>query len=256
MKTIAIMNHKGGCGKTTTAINLAACLDFLGRRVLLIDFDPQCHATIGLSGSFTKPPALLSSVILNGTNFSHCVGKISESFNIIPSDYMLFDAAEHISRTINLTSKLKDGISSLSQAYDFAVIDCPPSKGVLAENALHACDEVIIPIDCGFFTIHGVTQLISMIERKRQEGVINPRIRALATMYDRRNKFSREILSEMRNYFGNQLFNTVINANIKLREASSYGLSIVSYSKSARGFKDYLALAGEILEEDDVESQI
>ncbi|MEW5806481.1 MAG: ParA family protein [Acidobacteriota bacterium] len=249
MRTISIMNHKGGCGKTTTAINLSACLDYLGKRVLIIDFDPQCHATIGLSSAFEKPSKLLSTSLLNGSHFKNCIGRLSERFHIIPSDYSLSETEGFLSRSILSKNKLKEGLASLSSDYDFAIIDCPPSRGILVENALQAAEEIIIAMDCSFFTLHGVAQLMALIENKRREGSANPRVRALATMYDRRNRFSMEVLREMRNFFGNGLFNTVIHCNIKLREAASYGLSIASYSKNARGFKDYLSLANEVLEE-------
>ncbi len=250
MRIISIMNQKGGCGKTTTAINLSASLSYLKSSVLLIDIDPQSHATVGLSSNFENPERSLSDVLLNGADLKACIASIDENFNIVPSDLKMSSCADIISHIIDSSLKLKNALTPLSPDYDFAVIDCPPSTGVLMENAIQACDEVIIPIDCGFFTLHGVTQLMALIKQRSNETGIHPKVRALATMYDRRNKFSKEILMEMRSYFGDGLFDTVINCNIKLREASSYGLSIVQYSKSARGFKDYISLARELMEEE------
>lgn len=248
MKTLAIINQKGGCGKTTTAINLAASLAVKGKRVLLCDLDPQGHASLGLSrGKNPDYPRTLSDALLDGGSLDGCLVEIAEGLHLAPSNPSLHLAEQRLHDLAGGERRLKDALDWIAEEYDFAVLDCPPGGGVLIANALHAADEVILAVETSFYSLYGVSQLLEAIRRVRSEKAM--RIRALATLYDRRTGFAREILQDLSRFFGDSLYNTVIHVNVKLKEASSYGVPITEYDRRARGYRDYLALAEEVLGE-------
>jgi len=245
MRVIAIANQKGGCGKTTTAINLGACLARLGRRTLIVDLDPQAHASLGLSrGKPDLDGATVYDALLDGGSFEGVVRKVSDNLDLAPSNPRLLLAEQRLLPHGEET--LKRAIAGIGEAYDFVLIDCPPTGGLLTANAVRAADETIITVETGFFALYGVSQLLEFIEGACGSP---PRIRALATLYDRRTAFGREILKDLSGYFGEALFGTVIHSNVKLKEASSFGVPIVDYDPRARGSQDYMALAQEVVAE-------
>ena len=249
MKTLAILNQKGGCGKTTTAINLGASLALRGRRVLLCDLDPQGHASLGLSRGKTPEYArTLSDALLDGGALDGCLVRVSEGFDLAPSNPSLQLAEQRLHDLAGGEKRLRTVLDWVGAEYDFSILDCPPGGGVLIANALHAADEVILAVETSFYSLYGVSQLLQAIKGLAPDREI--RVRALATLYDRRTGFAREILQDLSRFFGESLYNTVIHHNVKLREASSYGVPITEYDPKARGSQDYLALADEVLGED------
>ena len=247
MRVIAIANQKGGCGKTTTAINLGACLARLGRRTLIVDLDPQAHASLGLSrGKPDLDGPTVYDALLDGGSFEDVVRPVSENLHLAPSHPRLLQAEQRLNLLPHGEETLKRALAGIEPDYDFVLIDCPPTGGLLTANAVHAADETIITVDTGFFALYGVSQLLRFIDGAAGG---SPRVRALATLYDRRTSFGREILKDLSGYFGAALFVTVIHSNVKLKEASSFGVPIVDYDPRARGSQDYMSLAQEVVAE-------
>ncbi len=250
MRVIAVANQQGGCGKTTTAINLSSCLALKGQKVLLIDFDPQSHATMGLNIECNPEkniyhviaPAPTEAVRLNDV-----IVPVKENFDIAPSDIQLCAVEQELANVDGREKRLLDAIESLENPYDFVIIDCPPSIGHLCFNALRASSEAIIPIDMSLFSLRGVaklTDMMVMIENTSGH-VIAPR--ALVTMFDMRTRYSQEVLGRVQEKFEDKVFNTVIRYNIRLRETVDHGLPIGDYDKHAIGQKDYEALSEEVM---------
>jgi chromosome partitioning protein len=253
MRIIASANQKGGCGKTTTAINLSSSLSAKGKRVLLIDFDPQAHATMGLN---VKPSDLEKSiydVITPKKNGFLGIGDIliaiKDNFDLAPSSLILTAVEQELSGIENRENRLFEAIQELKEEYDYdyIVIDCPPSIGHLCFNALRACDEVIIPIDLSLFSLRGVAKLIEMIALIKDKVGHDVKSRALITMYDRRTRYSMVVLEKVKAEFGDNVFDTVIRYNIRLRETADCGLPVGDYDKNAIGHEDYENLAEEIV---------
>lgn len=248
MKILAVINQKGGCGKTTTAINLAASLALKGKRVLLCDLDPQGHASLGLSrGKNPDYPRTLSDALLDGGSLDGCLVKVAEGLDLAPANPSLSLVEQRLHDLAGGERRLKEVLDWVAEEYDFTLLDCPPGGGVLIANALHAADEAILAVETSFYSLYGVSQLLEAVRRLRPEKEI--KVRALATLYDRRTGFAKEILRDLSRFFGDSLYNTVIHTNVKLREASSYGVPITEYDRKARGCQDYLALAEEVLGE-------
>jgi chromosome partitioning protein len=251
MKVIASANQKGGCGKTTTAINLSSSLSLKGQKVLLIDFDPQAHATMGLNVKPSDLEKTIYDVITPKKNWLWGIEDIllpvKDNFDLAPSSLILSAFEQELSGLERREDRLFRAIQPLKEQYDFIVIDCPPSIGHLSFNALRACDEVIIPIDMSLFSLRGVSKLIEIIillKDKIGHDVIS---RALITMYDRRTRYSRVVLEKVQAEFGNNVFDTVIRYNIRLRESADFGLPVGDYDKNAIGHKDYENLAEEVI---------
>jgi chromosome partitioning protein len=253
MRIIASANQKGGCGKTTTAINLSSSLSIKGKRVLLIDFDPQAHATIGLN---IKPSDLEKSiydVITPKKNGFLGIGDIliaiKDNFDLAPSSLILTAVEQELSGIEGREDRLFEAIQDLKEEYnyDYIIIDCPPSIGHLCFNALRASDEVIIPIDMSLFSLRGVAKLIEIITLLKDKVGHDVKSRALITMYDRRTRYSRVVLEKVKAEFGDNVFDTVIRYNIRLRETADCGLPVGDYDKNAIGHEDYENLAEEIV---------
>ncbi len=251
MRTIAIINQKGGCGKTTCSINLAASLSAKGKRTLLVDMDPQSHCAMGLAvpdAQIDKSIADLLRVGLDGSlAMSEITWQIARGFDLAPSSIMLAGIEAQLNSAPDKDRRLVQVLSTVQDHYDFCIIDCPPSIGLLTFNALRASDEVLIPVETGFFSMQGAVrqqQTIRMLARRAGHHV---RFSVLATMYDVRTKLAREILSELRRHFGEDLLPIVINFNSKLKEAASFGQPITEYDAASRGMQDFERLADWLL---------
>jgi chromosome partitioning protein len=263
MKTVAIANQKGGCGKTTTAINLSAAIAASGREVLLIDLDPQAHATFGVRA---QNPATDKSVYYVLTDnpekkrsLESCIASVSPNFDIVPSNIQLSTLEQELKDREDAVSGLYKVLSACPATYEYVIIDCPPSLGFLTFNALRAVGQVIVPIDMSAFTLMGVGKLLGMIELIQMKIGHVPRVHALATLFDRRTKYSQSMLDEIRAFFGEQMLQTVIRLNVTLKRAVSEGVSVIDFDNTSNGAKDYAALSGEILrlnEAEDAEKPI
>jgi chromosome partitioning protein len=250
MRIIAVANQKGGCGKTTTAINLSSCLALKGQKVLLIDFDPQSHATMGLNIG-CDPEKNIYHVIApaptRAIGLDDVIVRVKENFDIAPSDTRLCAVEQELALVDGREKRLLKAIERLKKPYDFIIIDCPPSIGHLCFNALRASSEAIIPIDMSLFSLRGIaklTDMMVMIENASGH-VIAPR--ALVTMFDVRTRYSQEVLERVREKFEDKVFNTVIRYNIRLRETVDHGVPIGDYDKHAIGHRDYEALSEEVM---------
>jgi chromosome partitioning protein len=257
MKTIAVANQKGGCGKTTTAINLSATLAATGRRVLLIDLDPQGHASFGLRASNLPTDRSIYYVLTDNPekrrSLDSCIANVSRTLDIVPSNVQLSTLEQEFKGKEDAVSELYRVLSASPSPYEYIIIDCPPSLGFLTFNALRAADQVIVPIDMSAFTLMGVGKLLGML------GLINtkighiPRLNALATLFDIRTTYSQSVLEEVKGFFGNQMLQTVIRLNVALKRAVSEGVSVIDFDKTSKGAKDYTALCYETLRLDGVE---
>ncbi len=251
MRTIAIINQKGGCGKTTCSINLAASLSAKGKRTLLVDMDPQSHCAMGLAvpdAQIDKSIADLLRVGLDGSlAMSEITWQIARGFDLAPSSITLAGIEAQLNTAPDKDRRLVQVLSTVQDHYDFCIIDCPPSIGLLTFNALRASDEVLIPVETGFFAMQGAVrqqQTIRMLARRAGHHV---RFSVLATMYDVRTKLAREILSELKRHFGEDLLPIVINFNSKLKEAASFGQPITEYDAASRGMQDFERLSDWLL---------
>ena len=251
MRIIAIANQKGGCGKTTTAINISSSLSLRGQRVLLIDCDPQSHATMGLNiRPYDLEKSMYHVMTARGDELlgiDDIVISIKDNFDLAPSSVILSAVEQELSGMEGREDRFLQAIKGIRQTYDYIIIDCPPSIGLLCFNALRACEEVIIPIDMSLFSLRGVAKLIEIIillKNKLDHDIIS---RALITMYDSRTRYSKRVLEKVKEEFGENVFDTVIRYNIRLRETVDYGMPIGDYDKHSIGYQDYENLAQEII---------
>ena len=249
-KAIAIFNQKGGVGKTTTNINLAACLALKKKKVLVIDLDPQGNTTSGLGISkkaleYTSYDLLVEEAIDPLSTIYHTTVK---NMDIIPASVDLSGAEIELVELEGRERRLEHALDSVKYLYDYIFIDCPPSLSLLTINALTAVDSVLIPIQCEFYALEGVTQLVSTIELVRKS--FNPGLRiqgVILSMFDGRANLSIQVAEEVKKFFGNKLYATVIPRNVRLAEAPSYGLPITSYDPHSKGARAYMAFAEEFL---------
>ena len=251
MKTIAIANQKGGCGKTTTAINASAALAATGRRTLLIDLDPQGHASFGLRASNLPTDKSIYYVLTDNPekrrSLDSCIAKVSRNFDIVPSTIQLSTLEQEFKGKEDAVSELYRVLSSHPSTYEYIVIDCPPSLGFLTFNALRAADQVIVPVDMSAFTLMGVGKLLGMVELIKTKIGQAPPLNVLATLFDMRTTYSQSVLEEVKAFFGDQMFQTVIRLNVALKRAASEGVSVIDFDKTSNGAKDYTALSYETL---------
>lgn len=251
MRTISIANQKGGCGKTTTAINLSACLAHRGKRVLLIDMDPQGHVALGLNiDTRDRENTVLSILALSNdsrVSLTDISENISENFDVVPADISLSTLDQQLSMVEGRESRLKHAIRRIYSLYDIVVIDCPPSLGLLTFNALIASSEVLVPIEMSLYSLHGISRLMEIIASIKTKTGHDIHTKVFGTIVDKRTRISREVLENMRNHFSDSMFETVIRSNVTLKEAAGYGKPIIDYSNKASGSKDYMKLAKEVI---------
>lgn len=252
MRTIALANQKGGCGKTTTAINLSACLAYKGKRVLLIDLDPQAHATMGVGVKVEELSRSMYEVMLEGAGVEEITREVRPLMDIAPAAVVLGAAEQRLAGVDGRENRLLNALGAVQKPYDYIIVDCPPSIGLLTFNALRACNEAIIPIEASFFSLWGVGRLLDMVDLIKEELSHEVRYKALCTIYDGRSKFSAEIAEDVFSHFEDRVYDTIIHTNVKLREAASYGMPITEYSRRSRGYREYLRLANEVLREEAV----
>lgn len=252
MHVIALSNQKGGCGKTTSAINIAAGLAALGKRTLLVDLDPQAHATFGLGVSSEKLEASMYNVLTDQIgkrkNFlEDVILPIQECLDLAPGHVLLSIIEQEFTNKDESVSRLHDTLLNLSFPYEYVVIDCPPSLGFLTFNALRASQTVIVPIELSSFSLMGVSKLLSMIELIRVKLQHQPKVFALSTMVDMRTRFAKHMLEEVRRAFGDHIFETPIRQSIAVRESQAKGQPLTAYDPRAKAAQDYQSLAREIL---------
>jgi chromosome partitioning protein len=247
-KVIAITNQKGGVGKTTTCVNLAASLAATKRKLLLIDLDPQGNATVGSGVSIKDVKATVNDMLLNQISVQSITVRTDFGYDLLPSDHDLTVAEVKLLTVPSREFVLQHAIAPIRDQYDFILIDCPPSLNMLTVNALVASDSVIIPMQCEYFALEGLKALLSTIERLRLS--VNPQLQIeglLRTMYDGRNRLTTEVSQQLFEFFGDKVYHTVIPRNVRLAEAPSFGQPALWYDKLSQGAAAYLALAGEIL---------
>ncbi len=253
-KIIAVTNQKGGVGKTTTSVNLSASLVATHRSVLLIDMDPQGNATMG-SGVDKHALERSSYDVLTGkAEIADTIVKTEEAgYDILPANGDLTAAEVELLQLPQRERRLRGALNSINGRYDYVIIDCPPSLNMLTLNSLVAAQSVMIPMQCEYYALEGLTALVSTIEDVRDS--LNPFLKIeglLRTMYDPRNRLTGDVTAQLSKHFGDKLYRTVIPRNIRLAEAPSYGLPALVYDRTSRGAKAYLALAGEMLRREEL----
>ena len=248
-KILAIINQKGGVGKSTTAVNLAAALGAMNKEVLLVDLDPQGNATSGYGIDKRALDGCVYDVLLGETPVEDvilaCVGK---GVDVLPSTINLAGAEVELVNEMARENRLKSALGSLRGRYDFILIDCPPSLGLLTINALVAADKLLVPIQCEFYALEGVTKLLDSM--KRVKNMLNPSLDIygiVLTMYDSRTNLSNQVVSEVQSFFGDTVFDTLIPRTVKLSEAPSYGQPILDYAPENKGAEAYNDLAREVI---------
>lgn len=248
-KIIAIINQKGGVGKSTTAINLGAALGEMGKQVLLVDLDPQGNCSSGLGVEKSLIQQCIYDVLLNDVPLEEVIiPDIAEGLDIAPATINLAGAEVELVSEMARENRLKDAVGGMRGKYDFILIDCPPSLGLLTVNALVAADKLLIPIQCEFYALEGVTKLLESMKRVKSR--LNPTLDIygiLLTMYDSRTTLSKQVVDEVREYFGRLVFTTPIPRTVKLSEAPSFGQPITQYDPKGRGALSYIELAKEVI---------
>ncbi|MFA4923436.1 MAG: AAA family ATPase [Ignavibacteriaceae bacterium] len=247
-KIITVANQKGGVGKTTTAINISASLAAAEKQILLIDIDPQANSSSGLSIT-NRTPSIYEVLIGTRSIKEVIIPSFMPFLNILPSNINLVGAEIELVDMENRERLLKERLSEISNDYDYVIIDCPPSLGLLTLNALAASNSVLIPVQCEYFALEGLGQLLNTINIVKQN--FNPKLSiegVLLTMYDIRLRLSQQVAEEVQKFFGEKVFKTIIHRNVRLSEAPSYGKPILLYDAISTGAKNYIALASELLE--------
>lgn len=248
-RVIAIANQKGGVGKTTTAVNLSACLAVKGQRVLTIDIDPQGNTTSGLGIDKADVKSSIYDVIINDVPLQETAlpTKIPTLF-LSPSNIHLAGAEVELVSVISREMRLKSAIAEVRGQYDFILIDCPPSLGLLTVNSLTAADTILVPIQCEYYALEGLSQLMNTVRIVQKH--LNPGLKVegvVLTMFDARTNLSIQVVEEVKKYFGNQVYRTIIPRNVRLSEAPSFGLPIILYDEKSKGAESYMELAAEVI---------
>jgi chromosome partitioning protein len=255
MRTIAIINQKGGCGKTTIAINLASTLAAENKKTLLVDMDPQGHCAVGLAVPEDQIEQSIYDCLISSrrgevTKLTEILWEISDNFELAPASIDLAAFEQQTSGIVDHENCLKDILALVEQDYDYTVIDCPPAVGLLTFNALRAATDVIVPVETGYFSLHGLSKQLDTISVLCKQCSQHIHVMVLASMYDIRTKMGREILADLRKHFTERMFKTVVNFNTRLKEAASLGQPIAEYDPASRGHKDFQLLAQELIASD------
>ena len=244
---IAIANQKGGVGKTSTSINLSASISAAEYKTLLIDIDPQANSSSGIGS--TGDEKSVYQVLIGEENINDCiVNSYMPYLDVLPANINLVGAEIELVSVPNREGLLKDAIKEIKNDYDYIIIDCPPSLGLLTLNALTAADQVIIPVQCEYFALEGLGQLLNTINIVKKH--LNPDLKiggVLLTMFDTRLNLSHQVVEEVRKYFGEKVFNTIINRNVRISEAPSHAKPVILYDAVSKGAKDYISLAAEVI---------
>ena len=257
MRTIAVVNQKGGCGKTITSINLSAFLACAQRRVLLVDMDPQGHATLGLLADATPPLKTMYDVLSRRarrepTSLGEVILPVGENLHVAPADILLAAIPEMLAGRAGREDTLADAVATVRDDYDYVIVDCPPNVGLLTFNALKACSEAIVPMDPSFFSLHGIGKLLETFEILEQKSDHHIEARVLVTLYPGRSAFVKAVIDDLRRHLVGRYFETIIRYSFKLAEAASHGVPITRYCRRCAGFDDYKALVAEVLQQEGV----
>ena len=248
-RIIAIANQKGGVGKTTTSVNLSACLAFLGKKVLLIDIDPQGNASSGLGVRKGDLESCIYDVIINDEDIKEVIQQTDvENLYIVPATISLAGAEIELVSTISREVRLKKAVQEIKNNFDFIIIDCPPSLGLLTINALTASDALIIPVQCEYYALEGLSQLLSTVRLVQKH--LNKELMidgVLLTMLDARTNLGLQVIDEVKRYFQDRVYRSIIPRNVRLSEAPSHGKPVILYDSKSRGAEVYLELAREVI---------
>jgi chromosome partitioning protein len=252
MRTIAVVNQKGGCGKTTVAINLASALAEAGQKTLLVDVDPQSHCAVGLAVPEEQIEQSIYDVLISKSRnepikLTEILWQIGDRLELAPASIDLSAFEQQMAGIADRECCLRNILTEVKNSYDYAIIDCPPAVGLLTFNALRAASDVIVPVETGYFALHGLSRQLDTLSilSKRCNQDVN--VRVLASMYDIRTKMAREILGELRKHFADRMFKAIVNFNTKLKEAASFGQPINEYDPTSKGQRNFRTLAEEVL---------
>lgn len=251
-RAIAIANQKGGVAKTTTAVNLGACLAVFGKRVLLVDTDPQGNASSGLGINRMETMRCIYDVLINGVPLDSVIVPTEvENLELVPATIQLAGAEIELVSAISREVKLRRALAPVKDHYDYILLDCPPSLGLLTLNALTAADTVLIPIQCEYYALEGLGQLMNTVHLVQKH--LNPSLAlegVVLTMFDARTNLSIQVVEEVKSYFRGKVFRTIIPRNVRLSEAPSHGKPIITYDNRSKGAEVYQELAKEVMEDD------
>jgi chromosome partitioning protein len=262
MRTIVIVNQKGGCGKTTTSINLSAFLACAQRRVLLVDMDPQGHASLGLRTRDALPPSKTIYEVLSRrageqpSRLRDVIVPVLDNLDVAPADILLSAIPEELAGLAGREDMLSAALAGVRGDYDYVIVDCPPNVGLLTFNALKACSEAIVPMDPSFFALHGLGKLLETFDLLARKSDHHIEARVLVTLYPGRSPFVKAVVDDLHHHLDGQYFETIIRYSTKLAEAASHGVPIVRYCRHCVGFDDYKALVAEVLRHESADSRV